>query len=159
MKERRKRETTGQSKTFSCPFLSFLPSSGSSSVIVALFTTAITALLSMFDVFIFHNLLPVVLFCSFIQASLFSHLALWSETSAVDYQTVDSRRAAKASSTNMRQYPNDWLCGNKLPYQSEPGSVHYSAQKPYYPGKLRFTAVFLFICNSWFWMMYNKENE
>ena len=30
---------------------------------------------------------------------------------AVDYQSVDSQRAAKASSTNMRQYPNDWLVG------------------------------------------------
>lgn len=31
---------------------------------------------------------------------------------AVDYQSVDSQRAAKASSTNMRQYPNDWLLGS-----------------------------------------------
>lgn len=31
---------------------------------------------------------------------------------AVDYQSVDSQRAAKASSTNMRQYPNDWLVGS-----------------------------------------------
>lgn len=31
---------------------------------------------------------------------------------AVDYQSVDSQRAAKSSSTNMRQYPNDWLVGS-----------------------------------------------
>ena len=53
---------------------------------------------------------------------------------AVDYQSVDSQRAAKASSTNTRQYPNDWLvgCGAwKPPYLPEPGSVHRSAHKAY----------------------------
>lgn len=40
---------------------------------------------------------------------------------AVDYQSVDSRRAAKASSTNMKLCPNEtlwlWTAENKPPYQ------------------------------------------
>lgn len=86
--------------------------------LVSILTSAITPhhslrILSVAHLFV-QFLIPQPTACfslSAVRVSLFP-LDYVVRAPAVDYESVDSQRAAKASSTNMRQYSNDWLVGS-----------------------------------------------
>lgn len=98
--------------------LTLWSSSSSSFVLVSNLTTAVTTVtkhysqISVFGSFSFLCLaLSVSLLLLFSCFTLSVPTRLCGQSPAVDYQSVDLQRAAKASRTNMREYPNDWLGG------------------------------------------------
>lgn len=89
--------------------------------------------------------------CFFVFLCLFPlSYVVWAP--AVDYQSVDSQRAAKPSRTNMKEYPNDWLVGcgpwkqthiSLSQAQSTGPFMNHITQSQWH------TVVLVFVCSRW----------